>query len=311
MIRSNNNYDVDSLFPPTKLPRYDGSVEPLDNEYFNSPYDPEYTQNRFLSPNPDHPEFLQELKNDLFMWIDPTQGNVDNPHKLYGYTQNQVEKLGPIDVIRIDSMYGQPALHNATQAVLDASVSDILNRLTKAASVYLQRCSPKKNYEFLDILGESVDRFFIAEVRKWKLMVKHRYRIAGLIKYSPVNLYNLGNVLYHNPVADEGHFVTHLTGKQDARNVWGDHWQIEPRLLNYVGFTIDFSFRARKSNGQNMQLIEVIPRLVPVMCETKQKRLDIIDYYCGTISFNRNTNYELNERSGDNTTVQLNLDIIC
>ncbi len=300
-------FSYEDMYPQAKQPRYDDGPF-VKTSFFNSSYDPIHTQNRILIPHEKLPLGLAELKNDLFMWIDPLQGNADDSHKLFGFIQSQIKSLGRIDTVRYDAFQARAFLPGG--AVIDEAeaitrATALAVELNAASDTYGDAWKPK-NYNVLDIFTSDTNRFFIREIRKWRGKMTYRFRLAGLIQYSPVDKYNLGSILNMSPVLNNGEWTTHLTGKADAKNIWGEELGVEPRMTNYVGFSVKFSFHA---NNTNPGVIDVIPHLVPVATEDKEKRLCAMDYYCATVDFNRHTNDEQFDASGPTTTIRLNLDM--
>lgn len=306
MMDTGFTYDVNAMFPKGKLGRFgDGPVRKT--SFFNAHQNPITTQNRELIAHPLVPTGLTQLKDDLFMFIDATQGNSKNSHQMYGFIADQIPLLGRIDTVRIDmapNVPSDPANPNANEEPLILA-RNLARELNAASETHCKRWKPK-NYDVLDVLFNEIDRFFFVEYRKWQAMTKRKYGLAGLIKYSPVAKWNLGAILNSNPVLHGGDFTTHLSGKLDVANVWYYETGVQPRLENHLGFMIKLVFNARDDEPG---IIDVIPNIVPVFCEEDEKRLDIMDYYCGTVSFNRNTDIEQKDTTGPNTTIQVNVNV--
>ena len=271
-------------------------LAPVEN-FVNAAYDSKITQNRiFLAYEDDENKknWLKEIKNRHVAFMDPTAGTAEEPHKLYGLHFEHVNRCGPIWQIRVDevegTVSGMPGVveaaggNNPTDVQIQAYRDNLVRELNAAAVIYEYRCHP--NYDqVLTPETSHAHRFFIRNIDLWVARIRQRYRAAGVVQYKP-EVYSAASIIIYDPAEHELPVTTWTGGLLELDDIWYPYLQYEPRQTNMIGFQAGVKFEPSKDS---IHTINVIPRLCPAIATTKEERLELLDYYVGTVNWNPQT----------------------
>lgn len=280
-------------------------------EIVNPLYNDHVTQTRNLVAHPDENQraFLSDCKDMEIMFIDPTQADIVNSKEVYGYQYYHVEKTAPIDLIRIDEIPDAAVnnIANQNNAVKTQMARDYADSLNRAAEIHEMRFYPVKGKQKYVDIQTPINRFFAENYDFWKKKVMHRFRIGGLIKYKGEAISGPGRMIYELAM-HEASLTTVVQGLVEVNNVWkGPVLGINPRNHSFIGYQASTRYRASDSNPG---VIEVIPKIVPAVCEDAEKRTELLDYLVGRVAHNAQTDAESSGRSNWSTYLTVQMDAV-